>query len=517
MRRIVFWGIASIIVEAFSLSGICAETAKGYVFDDSNRNGIRDVREPGLSGIAVSNQIDVTLTDETGAWELPVREDCIFFVIKPTGWITPLDEHNIPEFYYIHKPAGSGELKYAGVSPTGPLPKSIDFPLYRHPEPGKFQALFFGDPQPRDQRELDFIAHDVVEELVGTDAKFGVTLGDILFDDLSLFENNNALIALIGIPWYNVIGNHDINFDAVDDRSSDETFERFYGPSYYAYSYGPVHFVVLDNIAWGGKEPEGTGNYTGGLGREQLQFLENLLPHIPQNQMLMLMMHIPVIGTSDAEKLYRLIEDRPYSMSISGHTHWQAHFFLDEDDGWQGRTPHHHVVSVTVSGSWWSGEPDEFGIPHTTMRDGAPNGYSIITFDGNQAIVDFKAARRSKDYQMNVIAPEVVDQNSDQKHQVYVNVFGGSEKSKVWMRIGAAGQWSELEKVFEEDPSFVALIAAEKDRILLNRALSEARKSNHLWKTNLPPIGLAGVHRIWVKTEDMYGRVFHASRTIRVR
>ena len=87
--------------------------------------------------------------------------------------------------------------------------------------------------------------------------------------------------------------------------------------------------VVLDNIAWGGKEPEGTGKYTGSLGEHQLQFLENLLPHIPHNQMLMLMMHIPVTGTSDAEKLYRLIEDRPYSMSISGHTHWQAHFFLD--------------------------------------------------------------------------------------------------------------------------------------------------------------------------------------------
>ena len=58
--------------------------------------------------------------------------------------------------------------------------------------------------------ELRHLARDVVEELIGTDAKFGVTLGDIMFDDLSLFEANNALIALIGIPWYNVIGNHDI-------------------------------------------------------------------------------------------------------------------------------------------------------------------------------------------------------------------------------------------------------------------------------------------------------------------
>ena len=36
---------------------------------------------------------------------------------------------------------------------------------------------------------------------------------------------------------------------------------------------------------------------------------------------------------------------------------------------------------------------DERGIPHTTMRDGAPNGYSIITFDGAKATFDFKASR----------------------------------------------------------------------------------------------------------------------------
>lgn len=88
----------------------------------------------------------------------------------------------------------------------------------------------FGDPQPRNQKEVDCIAHDFVEELVGTDASFGVTLGDIVFDGLDLFESQAATIGLIGIPWYNVIGNHDINYDAKNDRTSDETFERNFGP-----------------------------------------------------------------------------------------------------------------------------------------------------------------------------------------------------------------------------------------------------------------------------------------------
>jgi hypothetical protein len=151
------------------------------------------------------------------------------------------------------------------------------------------------------------------------------------------------------------------------------------------------------------------------------------------------------------------------------------------------------------------------------MQDGAPNGYSVITFDGNQAVVDFKAARRPKDYQLNVIVPEEVSRNSEEEGFVYVNVFGGSEKSKVWMRIGEGGNWVELAKTLEVDPSYSLLKAGEKDRTLLGRPLSDPKNSNHLWKTRLPALSQAGVHRIWVKSEDMYGRVFQASRTIRVR
>ena len=43
----------------------------------------------------------------------------------------------------------------------------------------------FADPQPRNRAEVDYLIQDVLEEMVGTDASFGVTLGDIMFDDLS--------------------------------------------------------------------------------------------------------------------------------------------------------------------------------------------------------------------------------------------------------------------------------------------------------------------------------------------
>ena len=501
-----------------SLSGAeSISTARGYVFEDRNRNGIRDRGEVGLPKILVSNQREITVTKNDGSWELPVSDDTIFFIVKPSGWMTPVNHHNLPLFYYIHKPKGSPNLKFEGVKPTGALPASIDFPLHRQPEPLKFQAIFFGDPQPRDQKELDYIARDVVEELIGTEAKFGVTLGDILFDDLSLFDRNNAIISQIGVPWYNVIGNHDLNFDGPDDRTSDETFHRHFGPNYFAYEYGPVVFIALDNVKWNGAKPEGTGTYTSWLGEEQLGFLKNLLPNIPKKKLILFMMHIPIYQTIDKEELFRLIEDRPYTMSISGHTHWHGHRFLGEKDGWKGEKPHHHVINVTVSGSWWSGTPDESGIPHAMMSDGGPNGYTVFNFDREKAVIDYKAARRPANYQMNVFAPSEVVSGSSSSSFVYVNVFNGSGRSTVRMRVGRTGNWVALKKVLERDPYLNALKKQEKERPeILGRNLPEPKLSDHLWKAALPDHLTAGEYLISVQTEDMWGRIFHASRSIRV-
>ena len=153
--------------------------ARGIVFDDRNANERRDAGEPGLPGIGVSNGRQIVETDAEGRYELTVDNDDIVFVIKPRDWVAPLGRNNLPKFYYIHKPAGSpANFKYAGVEPTGPLPDSIDFPLRNRPEPERFKALMFGDPQPRNLQEVEYIAHDTIEQVIrehAHDAAFGVT------------------------------------------------------------------------------------------------------------------------------------------------------------------------------------------------------------------------------------------------------------------------------------------------------------------------------------------------------
>ena len=489
--------------------------ARGRVFQDNNGDGKFDEGDRPMAGVRVSNGQQIVATTASGEYELPVDRDTIIFVIKPRGYRTPISEHQLPRFYYIHKPNGSPKSKYAGVSATGELPQSIDFPLYEQHEPEQFKALMFGDPQPRNQEEIEYIAHDVVEELVGTDASFGVTLGDIMFDNLDLFEESARTIAVLGIPWYNVIGNHDINLDAKKHDHVNETYERVFGPSYYSFDYGPVHFLVVDDIEWLYSEETGKGRYRGGLTTRQLEFIRRDLELIPKNQLVVLMMHIPLVDIHNRQELYRLIEQRPFCMSISGHTHYHEHRFITGKDGWRGPEPHHHVINVTVSGSWWSGAPTERGIPHTMMKDGAPNGYSIISFDGTNYDVQFKAAGYPDDYQMRIAFPEAVAQPTPPT-PVFVNVFNGSERSDVEFRLDG-GPWTKMKQVREADPVYVQIVEADKKlEAKTYRDLPAPMKSGHLWKSDLSGDVAPGTHLIEVKAVDMHGKTHWGRRVFRV-
>jgi len=500
-------------------------TAKGVVFDDRNRNAKRDEGEPGVGGVLVSNQLIFVKTNSRGEWQLPYSDDTTFFVVKPRNWMTPVDKRNCPKFYYIHKPNGSPQgFKYPGVAPTGTLPASIDFALYRRPEPNEFTAVFFGDTQPRDLREVDYLARGVIEPLIGTKEKFdfGVTLGDVVFDDLSVMEPMVQTIGLIGIPWYYVLGNHDINYDASDDGHSDEFWERTLGPNYYSFDHGPTHFVVLDDVIWIGKEnaqkidPKRTGGfYEAGLGKMQMQWLRNDLAMVPTNKLVVLMMHIPINEIKEKSELFKLIAERPYALSVSAHTHYQEHRFLKADDGWPKPEPHHHVVNVTTCGSWWSGAPDGRGVPHTTMRDGAPNGYSVFVFDGTQYSIQFRAAGKKKSYQLNILAPDAVSQRGLYGTSVYANVFGGSERSKVEISFNG-GPWEPMVKVQERDPEYAAAYERDRSLKLPYRALPAPIVSPHLWKSALRSRLPVGVYPIHVRTTDMFGQVSISTRALRV-
>lgn len=510
MRKLFLLVGFCMLVTALQAQG----TVNGYVYEDENGNGKKERREPGIAGVAVSNGLDVVLTDKKGRYELPTGKDNPIFVIKPSGYKLPVNGCNQPQFYYLHKPEGSPHLEFKGVSATGKLPRSVDFALWKVEEKSNFQAIVFGDPQPYTKEEVDFFARGIVAELEGIEnVQFGLSLGDLVGNDLGLFSPYIEAVKNVGVPWYNVMGNHDLNFDAEADSLSDETFEAHFGPANYAFNFGKVHFIVLDDILY--PDPRDQKKYWGGFTKNQLDFVENDLKHVPKNYLVVLAFHIPLsepdsrdlFRDEDRQYLFDLLEDFPYTLSLSAHTHMQKQDFFTREDGWKQDKPHHHYNVGTTSGDWYKGRINEAGVPISTMRDGTPKGYAFITFDGNEYVIDYKVAGHPIDYRMEIFAPKVVEHNEKTSAGVYVNFFIGSPQDTLMYRIDK-GVWKEMQYEEDYDPTYLHKIHEwDFTEILIpGKRPSNPIASKHLWRGSIPTSLEPGEHTIEVKAKDMFGR-----------
>ncbi len=532
---------------ALCLSFVCqADSVTGRVFEDLNRNTVADAGEPGIAGVRVSNGHQVVLTNSSGRYQLEIDGDRILFITKPSGYMTPQDAYRLPRFYYLHRPQGSPDyLRYQGIAPTGPLPKQIDFPLHKRDEPSDFEVILFADTQPQTEEELDYIRDSVISELIGTRAAFGMTMGDVLFDDLSMFGRYNSLIAQLGIPWYNVPGNHELNFMAMSDAYSLETFSGWYGPPYYAFEYADAVFVVLDDVHYQGQdatELRAYGGYHAAFGEQQLEWLEAELEHVPSDKLLILAMHIPLqlghgeqVGRNavrDRQALFDLLADYPNLYTMAGHTHTTAHIRIGEEDGYAGEEAFHHHVLTTVSGSWWSGPFDDTMLPISMQRDGTPRGYHRMQVRGTDLEVAFKAAGRPDDYQMRIMLDAAhhgpgggyrdfrpgelydgrINQDQVAATALVVNLFDGGPRSRVRFRV-ADGDWQEMRRQLSPDP--VYLEYAERHAEVI-KSWVEPQPSSHIWVSDLPDDLKPGTYLVSVMAVDEFGNSHHGHKLLEI-
>ena len=530
-RRETLAGAAALTIAAGSAAAQ-AQEATGTVF---GRDG--DDRAP-LPNILVSNGQEVVRTDAQGRYRLPMPGDGAVFVIKPPGYALPRDADNVVRHSYVHQPEGTPKeigLRYRGVDPTGPLPAAIDFTLLKQAEPEDFDVLLFTDPQPETRRELDHVRDTAVTRAMDIPAAFGITTGDVLFDDLSLYGRSNAIVGRIGIPWYNLPGNHDLNMQAPDARHSRETWKRVFGAPSFAFQHGRALFVLLDNVVWlGPPVPIGANTYEGRIGDRNLALLRNLLAEVPADTLIVLATHIPLHTdappggkqneTADRAALLDILRGRKV-LALCGHTHTTEHHYLAEG-------LHHHVMTA-VSGSWWSGPDTRTGIPSADSRDGTPNGFHVLSVRGTDYTTRYVPAQGEPDgamriafeSQIRVGVPEVVramrpmealrppiPQDALADSTLVVNVFDAGPKTSLTYRIGGQAP-QPLVRTRRPDPFVTELFARYPDT---KKSWVQAIPSSHIWTARLPADLPPGAHRITVEGRDEYGRPLRSAAVLEV-
>lgn len=456
--------------------GKVSQKIKGRVCEDVDRNSRCENAEPGIADVLVSDGLNVVRTNTDGIYELPrpstEDEKCgvAVFVTKPAGYAVPVDENNVPQFYYIHKPEGSpanvrGEgFRFGGLEKTGPLPLQINFPLIHTGQKKRFKVVISGDTQPYSNTEVGYVRDTIGKEWATMeDLEAVIVEGDVMGDDLSLYPRFKEVLSVAKAPQYYVPGNHDLDFDAPSDDHSFDTFRREWGPEYYSFDIGDVHFIVLDDVRYpctpevdnqdglhGENDqcdtPDTNPTYNGVITERQIAWIHNDLAHVSSDKLVVLNMHIPIYSFIDQNIARQMVDnvadlylavgckrlsesnfgdcERPL-LALSGHTHtneqirpgevfegWETTLSSGSNPVWEpgGPAPFPQIIAGAAAGSWWSGDFNANVVPESYQRLGAPRGYFVLEFDGNTYKDVFKATGQAAEKQMSVdlLTPEFV-------------------------------------------------------------------------------------------------------------
>ncbi len=340
----------------------------------------------GLSGVRITDGIQVVSTDRDGRYEIITSTDRDYLTISPpSGYAVP-----------TNKPGTAAGYVPIGQRNADELSANFDLqPL--ETSDSEHVMLLLPDIQTEDDQEMAWFHQQSVPDLqatiraFGDRHTFGISCGDIMFDNLSLYPEYERGIEQIGIPFFQVVGNHDLDQENGTDETSTKTFSRYFGPRYRSFDRGAVHYVILDDVFWHG------AGYIGYIEETQLTWLANDLRFVEPGRPVVVATHIPVLGTghtrrgerqpglgvsvANRDMLYRLLE--PYRAHVlCGHTH-------ENDHNWQHGV-HEHVTG-TVCGAWWSGP---------ICADGTPNGYAIYEAKGEEITWSYKPTASNRSNQI---------------------------------------------------------------------------------------------------------------------
>ncbi|RYD86087.1 MAG: metallophosphoesterase, partial [Sphingobacteriales bacterium] len=359
-----------------------------------------------VASVAVTDGVNITLTDKSGNYQLLSNKTAQFVYISiPAGYAIP---HNkgVAHFY---KPIEHKASSFTANFQLDRLEKSDKdhvFVVWADPQIiSKKDAQALIDRPAPDLRDL--VANYPAGTLV-----HAVGCGDLVWDHFELIDDYRQAVSITGVPFFNVIGNHDMDLNARTDDYSANTFKENFGPTYYSFNRGNIHYVMLDDVFFIGTAKK----YIGYLTETQLQWLEQDLKHVTAGSTVVVSLHIPTNtgamrrekakqeelgGTvSNREQLYKILA--PYKVHImSGHTHM--------NEKWENGNITEHVHG-TICGAWWTG---------SICGDGTPCGYGVYSVNGTDLKWHYKSVGQNKDYQFSVT---VNDFNTVQK-QVRVNIW----------------------------------------------------------------------------------------------
>ncbi|MCK3685616.1 calcineurin-like phosphoesterase family protein [Maribellus sp. YY47] len=437
-----------------------------------------------VAGVPVTDGYSMVLTDKNGKYSLPLASASRFVYLSSPSGYTVETENSTPQFF---QPVPAGKQRK----------NTVDFQLKKAPADDTNHAfVVWADPQVKTIKELQQakeVANDL-KELTARQGNYnfhGLGCGDIVGDNPALYDSIKNMLAGTEIPFYQSIGNHDLHYNMRSDDASSSVYQDNFGPDYYSFNRGDIHYVVLNDVFYIGRDYF----YIGYIPETQLAWLEKDLSFVDSTKTIVVALHIPTalndddlkqfsysyISKSVANKsaLYKILA--PYTAHIiSGHMHASNNIVISP------KLFEHNISSVC--GAWWQGPYAE---------DGTPKGYAVFEANGTELTWYYKSSGHDKDFQFTACP---VGKNPEQPEYFTVNVWNWDPLWKVcWYENGV--KVGEMEQYEGRDP---ATTAAYADKEKLDYKWLTSAVTTHLFKAK--PRNASA--KITIEVTDRFGNSF---------
>lgn len=445
---------------------------------------VRDDAGKPVSGVKVSDGYNFSLSDGRGNYELSVHDDADFvFVCIPSGFEIS-NRNGAPYFYRTLNRARSSQ--------------KVDFDLVRlQIDDNHHQFMVWADVQVYNESELALVAK------AAADAKsvargnglytFGVSCGDIVGTWSSgMSETIHKTCAEAGFPFFTLMGNHDYKAGVGTNEESKQIYSDSYGPTYYSFDKGKIHYVVLDDVFYFYR------HYIGYLEQSQLEWLKKDLSYVSEGSTVVLFMHIPTYsrearsGQFNKEEYNKILTNRqalydilaPYKAHIcSAHEHYAENYLINDQL--------FEHVHAPLSGLFWQS---------LFSCDGLPWGYYVYEADGDE-LVDwyYKAVGESREKQFTAYR---VGEDPLKAHSVVANVWNYDPSWKVEWRENGVDQ-GPMEKYNGWDRNIVADVEARREKEFTWKYIG-AGQTEHLFCATPSSID----SEVEIVVTDRFGKVY---------
>ena len=439
-----------------------------FINADKKVKGRVTAKGKGLASVVVSDGYTVMTTDKKGRFEFePHPEAVTVFISTPAGYEF-VQEKNISRHYKLLSGTDKKEIRFE----LRPLSTNDN----------EHQFFIWADPQVKNAKDVDKMMTQTVPDMqkmiqaagAGT-LLHGITVGDIVWDELKLFNDYAVAVEKMNIPFFQCLGNHDMDYRKGGDETSDDTFQQTFGPTHYSFNRGQVHYVVMDNVRYLGKDRE----YDGFFQQNQLDWLRKDLSFVPTDKLIVLCVHIPVHKhTKNREELYTLLKDRKVHI-MSGHTHYHQNIVTDNI------FEHNHG---TVCGAWWTGN---------ICEDGTPNGYGVYQVKGAELSWHYQATGMDSNYQMKTYLSDI---DADNK-LLQVNIWNHDPQWTTEYFVDGVSKGALTQFEGMDPTAYKNLLGPDLPK---PRGFAEPKITGHLFKASVP----ASAKEITVYATDRFGKKF---------